>query len=410
MSKSRQWTSYRQLLRNRDFRFLWIGQWFSELGDRVYYVALVLFVYRMAGSAFDVGKVLTIAALPSLLLGPMAGVLVDRWNRKKVMIIADVIRGAAVCLIPLTHSLWQVYCIAFSISTVSIFFTPALYSALPTLIGKGDLLLANTLRSTTRRIAHIAGPVMGGALVASLGPSVGFVADGASFFLAAAAMILVRIPTIPVSQNKEEESYWNQFRAGLSHIRRSVTVLPLIAITILVGFAAGVNNALLIPYAESVLGATGARLGLLISILGVGTFLGVVLLSFGSGVIARRTLMQGALTLQALAYFVFASVPRFLVSLVSRTFIGTGGTCYRIAAQTVIQETVPDRMRGRVFSVYYAVDNSSSLVAMALAGLLADRIGMRPSLLITAFILSLAALLGFALLRGNWRLSSTTTE
>jgi len=153
---------FREVLKNRNFFLLWLGQIISQLGDRLGQMALIAFVYlRAPGSAIGIAKILSFTIIPVFLIGPIAGVYVDRWDRRKTMYICDFLRAVLVFTIPFflfyAKSLVPIYVIIFVTFSIGRFFVPAKLSIVPDLIEKKDLLLANSLVNTTGMIAAIAG-------------------------------------------------------------------------------------------------------------------------------------------------------------------------------------------------------------------------------------------------------------
>jgi MFS family permease len=155
---------YRRLFRNRSFVALWLGQTVSFIGDYFYWLAIPILVEQLTGSALQVGLSVIASTLPFLLLGPVAGVFVDRWDRKRTMIVSDLLRGLLVlaCLLVRTpEQVWIYYVVAFLMSCVSRFFFPAQNATLPSIVtGKEDLLAANGLMQIVQTAGFLIGPAL----------------------------------------------------------------------------------------------------------------------------------------------------------------------------------------------------------------------------------------------------------
>src|SRR5512146_3196363 len=174
-------SSYKNLFHNRNFVALWIGQTVSFLGDYFYFLAIPIMVNQLTGSALMVGLSTISSALPMLLLGPVAGVFVDRWNRKTIMIVSDVLRGLLVLLCLLVRSpdqVWIYFLVGFLMSCVSRFFFPAQNAVLPLIVhDTQDLLLANGLMQAIMTVGLLAGPALAGFTIGLWGSWVAFVFD-----------------------------------------------------------------------------------------------------------------------------------------------------------------------------------------------------------------------------------------
>ncbi len=177
---------------------LWLGQTISFIGDYFYWLAIPIMVERLTGSALQVGLSIMASALPVLLLGPVAGVFVDRWDRKRTMIVADLLRALLVlaCLLVQTpDQVWIYYVVGFLMSCISRFFFPARGAALPLIVtDKSDLLAANGLMQIVETVGLLAGPALAGFTIGLWGSQAAFVVDSASFLVSAAAILIMTVP------------------------------------------------------------------------------------------------------------------------------------------------------------------------------------------------------------------------
>jgi DHA3 family macrolide efflux protein-like MFS transporter len=182
-------TAYGRLFQNRSFLALWLGQTISFVGDYFYWLAVPIMVGKLTGSATQVGLSVIASALPMLLLGPVAGVFVDRWDRKRTMIMSDLLRGVLVliCLTVKTpEQVWIYYVVAFLMSCVSRFFFPAQNAALPLIVpDKNDLLAANGLMQVVQTAGFLVGPALAGFSIGLWGEQIAFLVDSATFFISA---------------------------------------------------------------------------------------------------------------------------------------------------------------------------------------------------------------------------------
>ena len=182
---------FSEVLKNRNFFLLWIGQIISQLGDCLDQMALIAFVYaKSPGSTLSIAKILSFTIIPVFLVGPIAGVYVDRWDRRRIMYICDILRAALVLCIAVSlmnKSLGWVYLIIFIIFSIGRFFVPAKMSIIPELVAPKHLLMANSLVNTTGMIAAVLGFGISGIVVEKLGAQAGFYLDSLSFLVSGRA-------------------------------------------------------------------------------------------------------------------------------------------------------------------------------------------------------------------------------
>ena len=211
-------------LRQRDFALLWFGGLISMMGDWAMFAALPFYAYEQTGSAFASGAVLAALTLPGFLIGTVAGVFVDRWNRKRTMVVANLLQ--VLVMLPLLlvrpgESLWLVYVVAFASASVSQFVVPAENALLPKLVGSDRLMVANSLNAFNDNLARIAGPALGGLVVAFAGLGGVALLNAATFLLAALLISLIRSSGAERMPEDADEapgrvlSVWREWLQGL---------------------------------------------------------------------------------------------------------------------------------------------------------------------------------------------------
>jgi len=188
-------------LKNRDFLKLWLGQLASRIGDGIHEIALAWLVLELTGSALSMGAILAVSITPNLLFGLPAGVLVDQFNRKQIMVLADFSRTVIVLVIPITYMLgvlqiWMIFAVAFLTSTAEAFAGPARLSSIPNLVKEENLDPANSLIQITKAVSSLFGLSLGGAVVAIFGPADSFFLDSLSFFLSMVFISLISYGTV----------------------------------------------------------------------------------------------------------------------------------------------------------------------------------------------------------------------
>jgi len=230
------------VLRHRSFLALWIGQLVSQIGDQFVIIAVLVLINRLTDSTVPVGIVGLCLTAPPLLLGLIGGVFADRWNRKALMIVSDVLRGLAVLALVMVRradQLYILYLITFTAASVGVFFAPARNAVIPNIVPERLLLAANTLIQGSQVIAMILGASMAGFIVDWLGIGFAFVFDALTFFVSAIAIVTMRVPrTNVIERQGDVREIWAQLKEGLSFIKRNPFLTNVMVIT---GQATGVG-------------------------------------------------------------------------------------------------------------------------------------------------------------------------
>lgn len=392
--------SYESLFHNRNFMALWFGQLVSILGDYLYFLAIPLMVNRLTGSTLMVGISTITSALPILLFGPIAGVFVDRWNRKTTMIAADVARGVLVlfCLLVQTaDQVWIYYLVGFLMSCVSRFFFPAQNAVLPEIVPSSrDLLPANGLMQVVMTAGMLAGPALAGVTIGLCGSWTAFALDALSFFLSAAAISRLALPVIQAKQKTEGnalQTVYREMKDGLSFLFTNRVLSPMLVGMLVANLCTGAINVIWVPYLQQAFRVGPAGLGLVDSAEGIGMLAGGLVLGF---VAARFTKMQLAALCLVLIGVVFMGMgwaPVFALIVILAACLGWMNITVQSVVTTILQMVVPDQKRGRVGSAMNGLGMSSALVSMAAVALVGDRIGLRNVYILCGIINWMAALL-----------------
>ncbi len=386
-SRARGW----ELVKTRDFGFLFAGQTISQIGDSLNKVALLWFVYEMTGSALKMTVVGLLQTLPPLLFGPLIGVFLDRVRKKPVMIGVDLLRTLMVLLIPLLYAageltLDRLYVLVFATAIFSTVFGPALTSAVPLIVPKDRLIAANALMQTTTNVGLLVGPAVSGLGIALIGAQNVLYADAATFFVSALCLFPIRMYET-LSRRTEStgltEGIANDLLAGFRFVfveQKTVLLLMLTATLYSVGISAFVF--LLPVFAKDVLGVGPIQLGWLWSALGVGMLLAsLCLTSITQGDVSwRLRFMSGTLAIGGLAVAAlgFLEAPVMAGALIA--VIGGSTAMFTPMVWTMLQELTPSHLLGRVFTSFATGGMASSMAGMAGFGWAADTIGPAASL------------------------------
>lgn len=389
-------SQWRALWQHRLFLKLCFSQLGSLAGDSIYNIAIITHVYYLTGSALQVGTLLMFTVLPSLLVGSIAGVFVDRWPLKRVLVVADLLRAGCVLGVLWSGSLAQIYAWSFLLFAAGKFFYPAYTSVVTAIVPSEHLAAANSFNTTARRAVQLVVPAAGALLIAALGHAAALVINAASFVVSALVLFTAALPAggRPGDASRRD-SPWREWLVGYHWVRTNRLVRTLVVIALLLGLPIGVNNALIVVFTEQVLRLEVTHFGLLISALALGVMLGGILSGqFLTARSLRLPLAVAGLVVTGAAFLLFAFNRAIWPAILLRVIIGIGITMFNIATFTSLQEEAPPNLRGRVFTFYFMVDETSTLLFLGLAGLLADIIGVALMFALAGSAVLAAALYG----------------
>ncbi|MBP2354239.1 Na+/melibiose symporter-like transporter [Kribbella aluminosa] len=346
-------------MRNRDFRRLWLSGAVSGIGSWLLVVAIPVYVFTLTGSAAATGLTLALEALPALILGPWAGVLLDRWDLARAMWIADLVSAATVALILFADRdhIWLIYLAILLENTATTVFRPAARALLPAVVGTGDeLAAANTLNAVTGSVLRLAAPPLGALLLA--GPGIEFVlaVDIVSYLVSAAVIATVR--TRRHATTAEPPRPLEGLRAAVEH--RALRGI-LIGQTVFLTANAGLT-ALLVPFTVDHLNAPGYVVGYLISGLGAGYLVGAALSTRATRLLGTRELLTITQLASAAAYFALFNAPNVPIAVAAVVLIGFPGSILLITAGTTIQRAAPPEVLASVGAIFFAADSLALLL------------------------------------------------
>ncbi len=396
---------YSRLLHNRNFMALWVGQLISFIGDYFNYLAIPITINRLTGSSTMVGLAFISAALPSLLLGPVAGVFVDRWDRRKVMIASDVLRGLLVLLLLTIHDasqVWVFYVTGFLISCTSQFFFPSRGAVLPLIVtDPEDWLKANGMMQIIQIAGLLAGPALAGFAIQLLGVQAAFVANSLGFFCSAVAVTTIVVPrTTPGSAGQMTFArVAADLREGLAYLFGNRTMVGVLVCMTVALLGIGAINVIWVPYLQRTFGVDASGIGFVDSAQGVGMVVGGLLLGVLAARMRKTTMCALGMIGIGLFFAVMGYSPLFEMIIVLSFLVGICLTPAQSALNTIMQMAVPDLKRGRVGSSMNAINTAGSLLSMAIVSLFGESIGLSNVFLLIGIFIAAAGVLAFWLLK-----------
>ena len=398
-------SAYLGLIRNRSFALLWAGQLVSFFGDRIHQVALGVLVLQR-GTPLDVGLVFAATAIPNVLLGPLAGALVDRWDRRTTMIVCDLGRAGLVALVPLVVEVHiaLVYAIAFAVATVGLLFRPAKNAVVPLIVNGDQLVAANSASSLNETLADLIGYPVAALLVATLASmiSVAFFVDAGTYLVSAGLLAVMTVPNLQLGAAPfSVRAILGEMGEGWRFLLHQSELLTNTVVSTIAQLAFGAEIVGSLIYARAVLDPSvlpfPQNYGWLMASLGLGSVVGGVVIGWiGDGIRKGPMTIAGFLTLGAA--MAGAGLTRSPVVAIGLFFvIGFANLLYLVPTITLFQERTPQRLFGRVVSTRQALTFGAMALSMGLAGWLSGFLGADTVLLMGGGLIMFAGLIGLIL-------------
>ena len=433
---SNRQVAYGQLLRNRSFMALWLGQTISFIGDYFYFLAIPIMVERLTGSALLVGLSVISSALPMLVLGPVAGVFVDRWDRKRTMIVADILRALLVLLaltVRTPDQIWVYYVVGFLMSCVSRFFFPSQNAVLPLVVpDKDDLLAANGLMQIVQMAGLLVGPALAGFSIGIWGEQIAFLVDSGTYLASALAIATMSVPRTTAGRQEatgtgsEVSAVWTELREGVTYLFGSRTMMGILLCLAVVQLGIGAINVIWVPFMQRTFGLGPEGLGAVDTAQGLGMLLGAAVLGFVAARFAKRSLAGWTIVFIGVMIALMGLAPPFslanlfpgigagvtladmsvgqrllhmpLALLLYSFLLGVALVPAQSALTTMMQLAVPDLKRGRVGSAMNAFTTAAGLVSMAIVAASGEVVELRMIYVAAGAIIGVAGVVGLLVL------------
>ena len=381
------------IFRKRDFSLMWLAQLVSTIGSALTDLAAGILVFRLTGSALNVGLVLIVAALPTLFVGLFAGVFVDRFDRKKILLASDLLRAVFVLMIPLAFDalgpdtgMWAMYGLLFCAATVRQFFDPAWESVLPEIASDDELSKANSFLAISSFGSTAVGFALAGFL-AAIDIHLPFYIDAGTFLLSFVLVLLVRVPKMPPPEESTSIGVVvENLKSGASYLWRTPILRSALILTVPVLMAFGFWNVLLLPMAIKVLGATEFEYGLQEGITSVGFVAGSFFMARYGDRLAEGTWIVTCYILMGVFGVLYGLSPNIEVAIVMVAVTGFLNSPGAVSRRLLLQKNIPREMRGRVFSANFVIRDVVLLIGMAGAGL-ADILPVRELIIVSSLVI-----------------------
>lgn len=395
--------SYAAVLREPRYARLWLAGLVSSFGDTLHYIALVVLVFQLSGQGLAVAGLVAIEILPVLLLAPIAGVLIDRTGRAAILIGSDLFRAALALTLVWPQGVWHAYVVAAGLSIGTVFFNPTHSAVIPAVTTAEQRLAANSVSWSTGRLVQILAAAAAGGAIALVGTGPAFALNAVSFALSAALIATIRIPPhagqLGGATRRGLGAFFNEAREGLAYARRDRFVSRLLLVQSLASFAVGATGAMLVVLAERRLDLPAAGFAWLIGAIGLGALVGPIIPNaFARDHRSARWLFV-PYVIRGIGDILIAVFTPLPVALALLFVYGVCTSTGMVVFSSTIQGAIPDRFRGRVFTLLDVSWSAMRLLSLGLGGLLVDRLGIAPLYWIGGTLLTFAGLLGLTLFR-----------
>lgn len=378
---SQKTVGYLQLIReNSSFTRLWLGQLVSNLGDWFNTVAVLALVYGLTASGLATGLIIIASTLPAFILTPFAGAIVDRFDRRKIMIVADVTRGfmaLGMLLVRSADQIWILYVFSGLLIAFASFFGPALSAAIPNLVKKEELISANGLSASTWGLMLAVGAALGGVAIAAVGRDMAFVINSLSFFFSAAMVLSIQKPfgqkvvhTHPASLATTQ----HEFVESLSFMREHPQVTASVLVKTGLGLTGGILL-LLTVFSQAVFRFGDSGIGWFYSARGLGVLIGPYIARplVGNDLGKMRRAILISFFIGGIGYLGFSDSPAFWVAAFSVMVAHIGTGINWTLSSTMLAFLVPDRLRGRIFALDFGLNTVSAALSTFVVGVAVER-------------------------------------
>jgi MFS family permease len=397
------------VLKNRDFLALWLSQLISKVGDNFAVVAALVLINELAAKPGLAVVVIAAAMTIPQVFALASGVLVDRFSRKMVMILTDLLR-AVVILLPLliqsSSHLYILYVSAFALQFLGAMFIPARNASIPNMVPEEQLLTANALIQATELVSLIVGASLATLVIGLTSTSTAWVVDSFTFILSALFLVAARIPRRAVRPSVsssgtvgEFRSFWHSLVDGVRYIASNTPLLHLMAITTMATLGLSATILLAAAYFRQLFGISAQYVGLLQATEGLGMAMGAILISAYASWARSRQIVSVTMIILGCGILVFALAPAYWLVLVGALVVGFCVVAARTTLAAMTQALVPDSQRGRVESAMVSVIGIGTMGALIMAGILGDIVGPGSVFVVTGIVVLAAGVASIFSLR-----------
>lgn len=379
------------LSKNGRFWIFWGGQTLSKIGDHLHHIAIMWFVLDRTGSGPAIGGILLASSVPLVLLAPGAGEITDRFNRKWILVFADLVRALAACGIGVlafqeTINLFLLLILSALMACGTAFFQPSIHSLIPLIVRKEELLRANSINEGSTQASGILGPVLAGLLLSLFSPAMIFFVNALSFIAGAVSAIPIKTD-VRASANERP-----RFLDGFSYLMKQSFLKEIVITFCILNFAVSFMEVYIPFLSTEGLGGGPKELGLIFTAIFTGAFVASMGLIIKKEIRRYGSVIAGGICTVGLSFTSVFFLRNLLPTLLCCLFVGIGWSIFNTNARVLIQKTVEDGKRGRVFAIMGAVSGIMMPAAYGLGGVATQVIAVYPAFLMGGTLVFLSGI------------------
>jgi DHA3 family macrolide efflux protein-like MFS transporter len=383
------------ILKERDFMILWIGQFISKAGNALYDIAAMWYVLEKTGSTTRMGITLVCACLPAITVGPAAGIVADRFDRKRIIIVTDTIQGLIMgAMASLMYfnmlKISQMYLLSALMSAVSAFFSPAISSSIPVIVKEENLINANNLSKFADNLCNIFGPVLGGALIAVTGIPGLVIFNAISFIAAAVFESFIHIPRC-CSYGTAKLNFKRDIKEGFLYAVKNKKLLQFIIVGgFIINFFLAPLSIIFPVLSTKSLGAGSRGYGMLMSSIAIGSIIMTLLIPIISKKLSYYMMTFLGLVLEGVFLVMIGFSKNIYFAVVSTGLLGTAVCTCSVSLTTVFQKLIPNEMMGRVSSMTSIISQSTVPLGIFLGGIILEKVSPSMMLIVSGIIVAIS--------------------
>lgn len=380
------------VFKNESFSKLWLAQIVSECGNHLNYIALMTFLYNKTHNLLNVSLLLIIKAITRIIFSPISGAITDKYNKKNIILITDLVRGFIIILLIISFNVISIYILILILTIMEVLFRPAMSTILPELVTDKNLYKANSVISVTFDFISVIAPIVGGAIVSLSGYVCALSIDSATFFISFFIILFVKYKNNNnkiKDKDKDNYNFKYKFNIILKEIINNKIIFLLIVINTMLMLCGGALNVLLVPISNEMGKKMSLNLGSLFSAIGIGFLFGSVLLNikFICDINEKVKIIIGLILMfiPIILWGLFSKI--WYISLLAGFINGAGNTIFGVNSETLFILNSPKSRRGLYYGIANTFSNISNLISLSCVGILFSLMKLKYVLYLLALIM-----------------------